>query len=130
VDTRIKRWEAAIEKGLNVDMAVGKINELVEEKKALEAKLRAAKATRQPVADVETVAEAILKGLDELEQVPAPGSVAEVKALLRAYIGWIEVDAKNGKARIGFLRLPIRALLSASAPESARISMVEGAEYA
>ena len=61
---------------------------------------------------MEAVAEAILKGLDELEQVLAQGSVAEVKALLRAYIGRIEVDPFNGKARIGFLRLPIRAFLS------------------
>jgi len=129
VDVRVKRWEAAIEKGLNVDMAVVKINELVEERKRLEAKLRATKATRQPVADVEAVAEAILKSLDELEQVLAQGSVAEVKALLRAYIGRIEVDAKNGKARIGFLRLPIRALSTAPAQKSARISMVAGAGF-
>jgi len=129
VETRIKRWEEAIEKGVNVDMAVGKLNELVEEKKRLEAKLRAIKAARQPVADVQALAESILKGLDELEQVLAQGSVVEVRALLRTYIGRIEVDPKNGKARIGFIRLPIRALLSAPAQESVRIKMVAGARY-
>jgi hypothetical protein len=38
VETRIKRWEAAIEKGVNVDTAVAKINDLLEQKERLEAK--------------------------------------------------------------------------------------------
>lgn len=87
------------------------------------------KATHHPVADVESVAEAILKGLDELQQVLAQGSVAEVKALLRAHIERVDVDVKNGKARIGFFKLPIRVLLSAPAPESARITMAAAACY-
>jgi len=129
VETRIKRWEAAIEKGLNVETAVGKINELVGEKNRLMAELSIPKAAPHPIADVASVTEAILKGLDELQQVLAQGSVAEVKALLRAYIERVDVDVKNGKARIGFFRLPIRASLSASAPESARITMVAGAGF-
>jgi hypothetical protein len=40
------------------------------------------------------------------------------------------VDAKNGKARIGFLKLPIRALLSRHpAPETARIGTLAGAGF-
>jgi hypothetical protein len=76
------------------------------------------------------VAALISNGLDELEQLLAQGSVAEAKAVLRAYIGRIEVDPFNGKARIGFLRLPIRAFLSRQlAPESARVSVVAGAGF-
>jgi len=68
--------------------------------------------------------------LDDLEQVLAQGGVAEVKAMLRAYIGHIEVDPFNGKARIGFLSLPIRAFLSRQpSPETARVSGLAGAGF-
>jgi hypothetical protein len=39
------------------------------------------------------------------------------------------VDPFNEKARIGFLKLPIQAFISDSAPKSARISMVAGAGF-
>ena len=58
------------------------------------------------------------------------GSVAEVRAILRAYIGRVEYDPEANRARVGFLRMPARALVSGLAPESARISMVAGARYA
>ena len=47
----------------------------------------------------------------------------------RAYIGQIEYDPETNRARVGFLRMPTRALVSELAPESARISMVAGARY-
>jgi len=55
--------------------------------------------------------------------------VAEVKAILRAYIGRVGYDHETNRARVGFLRLPTRALISRLAPESARISVVAGARY-
>ena len=51
------------------------------------------------------------------------------KTVLATYIGQIQVDPFNKKARIGFLRLPIQAFISDSAPKSARISMVAGAGF-
>jgi hypothetical protein len=126
----MKRWEEAIERGLNLDMAAAKLNDLSKEKAALEAKLRTAQAAGKKKQDVEVVMAQILAGLDNLEEVLAQGSVAEAKAVLRAYIGRIEVDPFNGKARIGFLRLPIRAFLSRQpSPETARVSGLAGAGF-
>ena len=56
-------------------------------------------------------------------------SVAEVKAILRAYIGRVEYDPETNRARVGFLRMPARALVSELAPKSARISMVAGVGF-
>jgi hypothetical protein len=55
--------------------------------------------------------------------------VAEVKAILRAYIGRVDYAPETNRARVGFLRMPTRALVSRLAPESARISMVAGARF-
>jgi site-specific DNA recombinase len=130
VEARMKRWEEAIERGVNLDLAAAKLNDLAKEKAALESKLRAAQAVGNKTQDVAAAVAQIMAGLDNLDEVLAQGSVAEVKAVLRAYIGRIEVDPFNGKARIGFLRLPIRAFLSRHlAPESARVSVVAGAGF-
>jgi DNA invertase Pin-like site-specific DNA recombinase len=130
VEVRMKRWEEAIERGLNLDVAAAKLNDLSKEKAALEAKLRTAQAAGKKKQDAEVVVAQIMAGLDNLEDVLAQGSVAEAKAVLRAYIGRIEVDPFNGKARIGFLRLPIRAFLSRQpSPETARVSGLAGAGF-
>lgn len=71
-----------------------------------------------------------MNNLADFPSVLAKGSVAEVKAILRATIGRIEVFPKEKKARVGFLRLPSRALLSRIALEkSARISVLAGARF-
>ena len=68
METRIKRWEAAIEKGLNVDMAVGKINELVEEKKV---NAEEAKGTQEKISEKEAQIGGLLqKLLDALQSEP------------------------------------------------------------
>lgn len=54
----------------------------------------------------------MMTSIVNLEEVLARGSVAEVKAVLRAYIGRIEVDPFNGKARIAYLPLPVRAFIA------------------
>ncbi len=130
VEARMKRWEEAIERGVNLDLATVKLNDLAKEKAALESRLRGAQAAGNFKQDVDAAVAQIMAGLDNLEDVLAQGSVAEVKAVLRAYIGRIEVDPFNGKARIGFLRLPIRAFLSRQpSPETARVSGLAGAGF-
>jgi hypothetical protein len=78
---------------------------------------------------VQAASREILAGLDRLQEVLEKGGVAEVKAVLRAYIGRVEYDHEKNRARVGFLRLPTRALVSRLASESARISVVAGARY-
>ncbi len=129
IQKRTEKWEAAIERGLKMDVAVQKMNELSKEKELLESKLQAAELTENLDVDVDAVVDELSKSLDNLHEVLAEGTVPEVKAVLRAYIGRIEVDPFKGKARIGFLRLPIRAFLSGCAPESARFSVVAGARF-
>lgn len=51
-----------------------------------------------------------MRSLEDFQEVLANGSIAEVKAVLRAYIGRIDIDLHNKKARVGFYRLPTRAL--------------------
>ncbi|MFC1855276.1 hypothetical protein ACFL2A_01880 [Thermodesulfobacteriota bacterium] len=52
----------------------------------------------------------MISGLADFQEVLANGSIAEVKAVLRAYIGRIDIDLRNNKARIGFYRLPTRVI--------------------
>ena len=88
------------------------------------------RGTRQRLdADVQTVSKEIMRNLKRLDEVLQQGSVAEVKAILRAYIGRINCDTEKNKARVGFLRMPTRALISRLAPEHARISVVAGAGF-
>lgn len=79
--------------------------------------------------DVKAVADEIMASLERLEEVLDRGSVAEVKAILRAYIGRVDYDLNKNRARVGFLRMPTRALVSTLAPESARISVVAGGGF-
>ncbi|MFC1856314.1 hypothetical protein ACFL2A_07240, partial [Thermodesulfobacteriota bacterium] len=51
-----------------------------------------------------------MNSLSDFEEVLANGSIAEVKAVLRAYIGRIDIDLRNNKARVGFYRLPTRVV--------------------
>ena len=76
--------------------------------------------------NIQDISAEIMGSLDRMQEVLDQGSVAEVKAILRAYIGRIEYDPETNRARVGFLRTPTRALVSELAPESARISMVAG----
>jgi len=79
--------------------------------------------------NVKDISNEIMASLDRMQEVLEQGSVAEVKAILRAYIGRVEYDPDENRARVGFLRMPARALVSELAPESARISMVAGAGF-
>lgn len=51
-----------------------------------------------------------MRSLSDFQEVLANGSIAEVKAVLRAYIGEIHIDSHKKSARVGFYRLPTRAL--------------------
>ena len=99
------------------------------EKKTLESDLALARQRKSADVSVEAISSEILGNLERLQQVLEAGSVAEVKAILRAYIGRIDVYPKNGKARIGFLRMPTRALVSESVQSRTRISMVAGGGF-
>ena len=127
VEEKCRNWEAAIEKGLNMDTAVEKLQALAKEKASLEQELAAAKARESMTMDVQDISKEIMANLDRMQEVLEKGSVAEVKAILRAYIGRVEYDPETNRARVGFLRMPARALVSELAPKSARISMVAGA---
>jgi site-specific DNA recombinase len=127
VEERRRNWEQAIDKGLNIDMAIANIKRLDGEKAALERELSLVRTRTAIDLDVEAASREILAGLDRLQEVLEKGSVAEVKAILRAYIGRVEYTPETNRARIGFLRLPTRALISEDAPESANVSMVAGA---
>jgi len=129
VEERRRNWERAIDKGLNIDLAIENLKRLDGEKEALERDLEVARTRKTLDLDVRAASREILAGLDRLQEVLEKGSVAEVKAVLRAYIGRVEYDHETNRARIGFLRLPTRALISKAAPESARISVVAGAGF-
>ena len=129
VEERRRNWEAAIDKGLKIELAVENLKRLDREKDALERELSLARTRKSLELDVKAVSREILAGLDRLQEVLAKGSVAEVKAILRAYIGRVDYEPETNRARVGFLRMPTRALVSAAAPESARISMVAGARF-
>ena len=129
VQERRRNWEKAIDKGVNIDLAVENLKRLDGEKAALERKLALARTRKTLDLDVRAASREILAGLDRLQEVLEKGSVAEVKAILRAYIGRVEYDHETNRARVGFLRLPTRALISKAAPESARISVVAGAGF-
>ena len=129
VEKRRRNWEKAIDKGVNIDLAIENLKRLDREKEALERELALARTRKTLDLDVKAASREILAGLDRLQEVLEKGSVAEVKALLRAYIGRVEYDHEANRARVGFLRLPTRALISKLAPESARISMVAGAGF-
>jgi len=129
VQERRRNWETAIEKGLDIERAVESLNRLDREEHALESELASAQTRESLQLDVEEMSREILAGLDRLQDVLEKGSVAEVKAILRAYIGRVEYDPDENRARVGFLRLPTRALISKLAPESARISVVAGAGF-
>jgi DNA invertase Pin-like site-specific DNA recombinase len=129
IEERRRNWEKAIDKGLNIDLAIENLKRLDGEKEALERELALAQSRKTLDVDVQAASREILAGLDRLQEVLEKGSVAEVKAILRAYIGRVEYDHETNRARVGFLRLPTRALVSRLAPESARISVVAGARY-
>ena len=129
VEERRRNWEKAIDRGLNIDLAVENLKRLDREKEALEHELEVARTRKTLDLDVKAVSREILAGLDRLQEVLEKGSVAEVKAILRAYIGRVEYDHGTNRARVGFLRLPTRALVSRLAPESAGISVVAGAGF-
>jgi len=129
VDERRRNWEKAIDKGVNIDRAIENLKRLDGEKESLERDLEVARTRKTLDLDVRAASREILAGLDRLQEVLEKGSVAEVKAILRAYIGRVEYDHRKNRARVGFLRLPTRALISRLAPESARISVVAGAGF-
>lgn len=129
IEAQCRHWEAAVGKGLDLDQGVAKLNELTREKKALEADLALARKRKSVDVSVEALSREILANLERLDQVLEAGSVAEVKAILRAYIGRIEVDPEKNKARVGFLRMPARALVSEGVQSRTRISMVAGGGF-
>ena len=129
IDERRRNWEKAIDKGVNIDRAIENLKRLDGEKEALERELALAQSRETLDVDVQAASREILAGLDRLQEVLEKGGVAEVKAVLRAYIGRVEYDHEKNRARVGFLRLPTRALISRVAPESARISVVAGAGF-
>ena len=126
-----RNWEAAIEKGLNLDLAVAKLKALAKEEEAVKLEMEAVKTRRALNADVRTMSEQILANLDHMQSVLEHGSVVEIKAILRAYIGRIEYDPENNKARVGFLRMPPPGLISNLMPhgKDSRFCMVAGAGF-
>ncbi len=128
-ERKMRRWEAAIDEGLNLQTAAAKLNDLARQKEALERRLRDAEAAQGVDVDVDQVAAELAQRLDNLDEVLRQGSVAEVKSVLRAYIGRIKVDPHKKKARIGFLKIPIRAFSTDPAARTARISMVAGGGF-
>ena len=79
VEERSRNWETAIDRGLNVEIAVGKLNLLVKEKEGLERQLNDAKNREHLEIDVEAVSQELMKCLTEFQDVLSSGSVAEVK---------------------------------------------------
>ena len=55
--------------------------------------------------------------------------VADEEHSFEDIIGRIDYDPDKHKARVGFLRMPTRALVSSLAPENPRISVVAGAGF-
>ncbi|MHC4916965.1 MAG: recombinase family protein, partial [Planctomycetota bacterium] len=127
IEKKRGNWEKAIDKGVNMDRAVKKLEELDSQYADLERELKLA-GTREAIdIDVQTASKEMLGQLDELQQKITEGSVAEVKAIMEAYIHRIEYDPETNRARIGFYDLPTPALLSRVAPENATHRLVAGA---
>ncbi|MHC4917669.1 MAG: recombinase zinc ribbon domain-containing protein [Planctomycetota bacterium] len=124
IDRKALRWKKAIDKGLNMDEAVRHLNDLSQERSAVQADLDLARTRKATRLDVDSVTAEIMAGLDRIQQVIEEGSVAEVKAVLRRYIARVEYVPGKDKARIGFYDLPVQALLSDSASENADLCMV------
>jgi DNA invertase Pin-like site-specific DNA recombinase len=126
-------WERAIGLGLEMEIAVPKLNELTGLRKRLEAELEQAKKRERFDVNIDRAAKEVVTQIERLPEVLAHGSVAEVKSVLRGFIATIEYNPETRKARVGFYPLersePARAILGFNAPESARISMVAGARY-
>jgi DNA invertase Pin-like site-specific DNA recombinase len=108
VDKAARNWETAIDRGLNVEVAIEKINQLAKEKETLHHKLEEELKREKLEVDIDKVSEELMQSLSDFHEVLANGSIAEVKAVLRAYIGRIDIDLRNKKARVGFYRLPTR----------------------
>ena len=109
IDEKANNWEAAIEKGTGIERAVEKLKGLAQEKAVLEQELAAAKARGSMSLNVQDISTEIMGSLDRMQEVLEKGSVAEVKAILRAYIGRVEYNPETNRARVGFLRMPARA---------------------
>jgi len=128
-----KNWERAISLGLDIEIAVLKLNEITGLRKRLEVELEQAKKRERVDVNIDRAAKEVVAQIERLPEVLAHGSVAEVKSVLRGFIATIEYNPETRKARVGFYPLersePARAILGFNAPESARISMVAGARY-
>ena len=136
IEERTRNWEAAIDRGLDVDMAIKKLNQLSKEKEVLERRMANLSERERLEVDIEGVSNRLMECLSEFREVLKNGSIAEVKAVLRAYIGRVEVFPDEKRARVGFFRLPTRALIAQTAPPSARqagksagISLVAGVGF-
>jgi hypothetical protein len=110
IDKAARNWEAAIDRGLNVEVAIEKLNQLAKEKDVLQRKLEEEKSRKDMEINIDKVSEELMNSLSDFQEVLSNGSIAEVKAVLRAYIGRINVDPLLRKARVGFYRLPTRIL--------------------
>ncbi len=124
IDKKALRWKKAIDKGLNMDEAVKHLNDLGQERSAVQADLDLARTRKGTSLDVDSVTAEIMAGLEKMQRVIEEGSVAEVKAILRRYIARIEYVPGKDKARIGFYDLPIQALVSESAAGNSDLCMV------
>ncbi|GEM_PF-904636 len=124
-----RNWESAIDKGLDITLAVDKLKQLAKEEEVIKGDLAAIRARGAVNADVHAASTEILGQLNRLQEVLEEGSVAEVKAILRAYIGRIEYNPENNRARVGFL--PSRALVSrlVLGRENEIVSMVAGGGF-
>jgi hypothetical protein len=110
IDKAARNWESAIDRGLNVKVAIEKLNQLAKEKETLQIKLEEEKSRKDMEINIDKVSEELMRSLEDFKEVLSNGSIAEVKAVLRAYIGRIDVNPSNRKARVGFYRLPTRAI--------------------
>ena len=133
MEGEVKNWERAISRGLDMETAVTKLNQLTSLRKYLEAELQQAKKRERIDVDINRAVKEVVGQIERLPEVIAHGSVAEVKSVLRGFIATIEYNPETRKARVGFYPLersePARAILGFNAPESARISVVAGAGF-
>ncbi len=97
---KIKRWEEAIEKGLNMDLAVANINRLEHARDSLlDERLRISSSVKDEN-DIERIIKKMMNYLDDFKDVFDHGAMEEKKKFMRQFVKEIRVNPKEKTAKI------------------------------
>ena len=97
---KIRHWEEAIEKGLNIERAVGNINKLEHKRDALLDERSRITKTLAEKADIKKAVQKIMKYLDNFKEVLTYGNMEEKKQFIRQFVKEITVNPRERTAKI------------------------------